>query len=281
MLHFTPYKPHPALRGYLSGYWLIEGGAASEIWQLVPDGHPELFFVLSESVAMRQFLGKQRWCSQSEGGLIGQTTGRFSIEPAPFSRTLYVKMYPWVPQSMFGLPAWESNDSALEFGSLSNGPAFRALGERLRNLPDLPAMGTVLDAFFLKMLPLLSNETPFVRFATQRIYHTNGTVSMDALRGHIQASTRHIEKTFKQYVGMPPKQYAQLIRIKKASMWLTDPRFKGKIGQVAHALDYYDQSHFLKDFKAVAHQTPSQFLQRQLNFSKEDVIAYLGQWDYS
>lgn len=281
MLHFTQYKPHPALRGHLSGYWLIEGGAASETWQLVPDGHPELFFVLSESVAMRQFLGKQCWCSKSEGGLIGQTTGRFTIEPTPFSRTLYVKMYPWVPQSMFGLPAWESNDSALEFGSLVNGASFRALGERLRNLPDLTAMGAVLDAFFLKMLPILSNETPFVRFATQRIYHTNGTVSMDALRGHIQASTRHIEKTFKQYVGMPPKQYAQLIRIKKASMWLADPRFKGKIGQVAHALDYYDQSHFLKDFKAVAHQTPSQFLQQQLNFSKEDVIAYLGQWDYS
>ena len=80
---------------------------------------------------------------------------------------------------------------------------------------------------------------------------------------------------------MSPKQYARIIRVKKASMYMLDPGFTGNLQTIADALQYYDQSHFLKDFKAVVRQTPTAFLQQQPNFPIEGIKAYLGQWDYS
>ena len=62
---------------------------------------------------------------------------------------------------------------------------------------------------------------------------------------------------------MSPKQYARLIRVKKASILMAGNSFMGNIGAVATNLHYYDQSHFIKDFKTVIGQTPSQYLKEQ------------------
>lgn len=65
------------------------------------------------------------------------------------------------------------------------------------------------------------------------------------------------------------------------TMYLLDPRFNFNIRDISDRLEYYDQSHLLKDFKAVMGQSPSAFLQRQTIFSEPDLMSYLDQWDYS
>ena len=64
-------------------------------------------------------------------------------------------------------------------------------------------------------------------------------------------------------------------------MYLLDPRFHFNIREIALRLDYYDQSHLLKDFKAVMGQSPSVYLKKQSTFSETDLMSYLDQWDYS
>jgi AraC-like DNA-binding protein len=110
---------------------------------------------------------------------------------------------------------------------------------------------------------------------------SNGTISIDSLTKHVHASRRYVEKVFKERIGMSPKEYAQIIRVKKTSMYLLDPRFNFNIREIADRLEYYDQSHLLKDFKAVMGQSPTAFLQRQTIFSEPDLMSYLDQWDYS
>lgn len=282
MLIFQQQKPHPALRAHIRGYWLIgNDGAETALSWLAPDGYPELFFVLNGWLEMQHFSGEKHWTQHGEGGLIGQATGQFAFQPAAFSRMLFVKMYPWTPQRLFGVPAWELNDAANELGAVTRDPAFRALSEPLRHAPTLHDMAPLLDAFFLKKLAPLGTDNSFLQFAVQQIYQSNGTRSIDSLTQHVHASRRYVEKVFKEKIGMSPKQYGQVIRVKKASMCLLDPRFRGNIRDIAHRLEYYDQSHLLKDFKAVMGQSPSVYLQKQLQFSQTDLMSYLDQWDYS
>lgn len=279
MFRLTPIKAHPGLRDLIRGYWLIESGPHPERLELVPDGYPEMFFTLGG--AMQIFSEKNRRTAFSPAGLIGQATGRFAFESSAFSSVFYIKLYPWTPRVLFGIPAWEINDAVVDVIDLTGDAEFRTLNQQVYAAGDTAEIVGLLDAFFLKKAGECRRENAFLQFAIRQIYGSNGTVSIDSLLSRIRTSRRYLEKTFREYVGMSPKEYAQIIRVKKASMYLLDPRFQGNILEVANRLDYYDQSHLLKDFKAVVHQAPSDFLRSQLNISEDDVLAYLSQWDYS
>ncbi len=248
---------------------------------LVPDGYPELFFVLNASLKMEHFSGEKYWAQHTEGGLIGQATAQFAFQPTPGSKMLFVKFYPWTPQRLFGIPAWQLNDLAIDIGAATHDLAFRQLKERVCNGENLSAIAAMLDAFFLKKLSETTAANSFIEFAVRQIFTSDGTVSMDHLTGHIHASRRYVEKVFKEKIGLSPKQYAQIIRVKKTSMYLLDPRLKLNIREIADKLEYYDQSHLLKDFKAVMGQSPSAYLKRQVFFSEPELLSYLDQWDYS
>jgi AraC-like DNA-binding protein len=283
MIAFTKQDPHPALRNYVRNYWLLEGDGVSDTLELlVPDGYPELFFVLRDTLRMKQFSQEKCWGPNSEGGLIGQATNRFDFEPSSSVKVLFVKLYPWTPHQLFDIPSVEANNMAIELGAFMADPTFRSLNERLQHMPDLAAMASLLDQILLQRLLAMKGINSFVQYAVRQMYHTNGTLSIDSLTQKVKASRRYVEKLFQQNIGLSPKHYAQVLRVKKASMYLLDPRFKGNIQQIAASLDYYDQSHLLKDFKSVTGISPSAFMrEKNLNFSEEGLLMYLDQWDYS
>jgi len=281
-LKFEQKKPHPALRNLIRSYWMMENtGKAESLDLLVPDGYPELFFILNESLKMQQFSGEKQWAPHKEAGLIGQATAQFAFQPMPFSKMLFVKLYPWTPKLLFGIPAWQLNNQALDLGAITSDSAFRELGEKLSTAPHLTDIAALLDAFFLKKLIEINGHNSFVEFAVRQIFSSDGAISVDRLTNQVHASRRYVEKVFKDKIGISPKQYAQIIRVKKASMYLLDPRFNFNIREISNRLEYYDQSHLLKDFKAIMGQTPSAYLQKQVVFSTPDLLSYLDQWDYS
>jgi AraC-like DNA-binding protein len=281
MLTFIQRKPDTSLCNYIQGYWLISSGAYPENLDLVPDGYPELFFPLSGYIAMPMFSGSKHWDNPVQPGLIGQASRRFPFEIGANSKILYVKLYPWAPHCLFRIPATVLNDFAVEAQAIQQDPELHRLSNDIMEALDFESVVQRLNTFFLGKIRQISTENIFLQNAVKQIFHTNGMVSVDALNSRIAASRRYVEKIFNTQVGFSPKQYARIIRIKKASILLLDPKYSGQINTIAASLDYYDQSHFLKDFKSVVQQSPSLFMRQQLNFSPSEMEAYLSQWDYS
>lgn len=281
-MKFEQKKPHPALRNLIRSYWMMENTGKEEPLDLmVPDGYPELFFILNESLRMEQFSGEKKWAQHQEGGLIGQATEQFAFQTTPFSKMLFVKLYPWTPKLLFGIPTWHLNNQALDLGAITQDSGFKELSEKVCYGQNLTDISSLLDAFFLKKLGEIKDHNSFVEFAVRQIYVSDGTISIDRLTSQVHASRRYVEKVFKDKIGISPKQYAQIIRVKKISMYLLDPRTPYNIREISNRLEYYDQSHLLKDFKAVMGQSPSAYLQKQVIFSTPDLLSYLDQWDYS
>jgi AraC-like DNA-binding protein len=279
MLKFRQLPPDTALKNHLRGYWLIEADALPTMLDLVPDGYPEIFFTLEKTAQGK--IGEHHSAQFPAAGFIGQLTGCFAVEVPPFSKVLYVKLYPWTPHTLFHIPAWHLNDQTLELEALTGSSDFRALASRICSSGDFDEMKLLLDDFFLKKLMGAPIKNPFLQFAVHQIFDSTGKVQLGDLTARTHASRRYVEKVFKQQIGLSPKQYARLIRVKKASMYLLDANFKGNIGAIATSLAYFDQSHFLKDFKAVVGKSPTSFLQAQSDFPLDRIEAYLGQWDYS
>lgn len=268
MLKFQRFEAAPALRNFVQGYWYLEAGAVPDALNFVPDGYSEICFNLSPG-------------APTSAGFIGQITGKFVTTLPPFAQMLYVKLYPWTPYLLFQTPLFELTNQLIDLEVLTADRDFRRMAGALHSAETLPQRIALLDQIFLKKLANPAQNNPFLNFAAKQILHSNGTVSIESLSTQVHASRRYLEKKFKTHIGMTPKQYARLIRVKKASILLLNKKFRGCLSAVSDELEYYDHSHFLKDFKTIVQQTPTDFLRQNGNIQLDGMDAYLGQWDYS
>jgi transcriptional regulator GlxA family with amidase domain len=68
---------------------------------------------------------------------------------------------------------------------------------------------------------------------------------------------RHLERLFKQYIGLSPKFFTRIIRFSTIFQLIEqqDPSWAG----LAYETGYFDQSHFIRNFKAFTGEDPSRY----------------------
>lgn len=279
MIKFQRYEVAPGLRNYIQSYWYIQAGDQPEVLDLVPDGYPEISIALQTGNRLK--VGEKAPLSYPGAGVIGQLSERTFLTLNPGDLIINIKLYPWTPKLLFKVPCWELNDAITDLEAITSVPSFRQVLRDLQSIRNIPVAIILLDQFFLKKVANLSADNSFLHFAVQQIFQSKGTLKIQSLTTKIQASRRYVEKIFKNRVGLSPKHYARLIRVKKASLLLLDDGFNGNVKEVANKLKYYDQSHFLKDFKDITRRSPTEFLQQEGNLTLDQLNVYLNQWDYS
>lgn len=150
---------------------------------------------------------------------------------------------------------------------------FRDLVDRQLPLGDvMQGVGNLCDAiaeqecfsarvalFEQHLLPkLLSSDQSslLLDYCLRKIYTSKGNVTVEQLAEEIGVSTRYLRKKFVDTLGLSPKQYSRITRFQNTlSSLLTQKRGSGIIA-IEHG--YYDQAHFIKDFKYFTMFTPMQ-----------------------
>jgi len=89
---------------------------------------------------------------------------------------------------------------------------------------------------------------------------TAGRRRIDDLARYIGLSQSALERRFRRVVGLSPKNYASLARLRHAVRLQATG---ADLTTVAHSAGYSDQSHFIKDFRRATGSAPSTFFRRQ------------------
>jgi AraC-like DNA-binding protein len=108
------------------------------------------------------------------------------------------------------------------------------------------------------LLSKLNNAVPdkLITAAIQKITATKGIVKIKELADTLYISQDAFEKRFRKIAGTSPKQFSSIVRMKSIigqdgqNQTLTDRAF---------GAGYFDQPHFIKDFKLFTGQTPTAF----------------------
>jgi AraC-like DNA-binding protein len=94
--------------------------------------------------------------------------------------------------------------------------------------------------------------------AADEVLQAHGTSRIADLVRHSGLSARQFERAFRESTGLSPKLFARAARLEFAlQLKRGDPLRTWT--QVSHEAGYFDQTHFVKDFKALAGETPSTF----------------------
>lgn len=87
------------------------------------------------------------------------------------------------------------------------------------------------------------------------IHKGKGNINIAKIAEDVGYNQRYLDRVFKEAVGVSMKKYAEIIRIQKAIYYLQN----SLTYEIYERLGYYDQAHFIKDFKKNTSLTPSKF----------------------
>ncbi|GAB4528730.1 MAG: hypothetical protein Kow00133_17590 [Amphiplicatus sp.] len=192
--------------------------------------------------------------------LVGPTMGAYLLETGPGLRAFGVGVLPRGWRVLLGVSAAELADAIIDFSAVA-GPSALAAAEEIRNAPDLPEMAAAADRYFSYMLDRRSARLcrPYPD-AFERWLTDGDDLEIDRLVEMMDVSRRQLDRIAKQFFGASPKVLQRKYRALRAADRIM---FGGaRTWLDAAGPGFYDQSHFIKEFKTFVGTTPKAFADR-------------------
>lgn len=187
----------------------------------------------------------------------GLHDGPTLVEHPGRSHGLQIGLTPLGARALLGVPGVELAHRVVDLEDVL-GPAGKDLVERLAGARDDAARFALLDSVLLPRAAAAAPPRPDVARALDRLVATNGSLRIAALAAELGCSRRHLSTSFHRELGLPPKAYARILRLCRA----TDLLERGvELARVAAVTGYADQPHLSGEFRALAGRTPVTFLQ--------------------
>jgi AraC-like DNA-binding protein len=115
-----------------------------------------------------------------------------------------------------------------------------------------------LQQFLIRKALGRRHDVKLVQSAARLLYHTRGQCRIEELADACHTSVRQLERRFQHAIGVSPKFYARALRFEQAQRRLMfDP--EADLTRLAYECGYFDQAHFIKEFRSFAKSTPSEY----------------------
>ncbi|NQY93399.1 MAG: helix-turn-helix transcriptional regulator [Campylobacteraceae bacterium] len=125
----------------------------------------------------------------------------------------------------------------------------------------------LLDEYLLKRFNK-SNKPFDIMEIISLIEKNAGSYDIEELTLCANMSRRNLDRVFKKALGISLKIYARIIKIKYTRMSLQNYHFD-TLTTVSYDSGYFDQSHFIKEFRNFMFETPKEYFLRKQKLSQK------------
>lgn len=164
----------------------------------------------------------------------------------------------------FPFPMEEISDCVVDAG-LVWGIEFGELRERLLATSDIDLRFRMVEDFLLAKFAGQLDMNPCVAFAVTEMMRRPDALNIGRMNEKIGYSKKHFAEMFRKHVGVTPKSYLKIMRFQKAVRTI-DAATEIGWGEIALECGFYDQSHFIHDFKHFSGFTPEEYSQIHTNY---------------
>src|SRR5215207_4214181 len=174
---------------------------------------------------------------------------------------IQVVLKPYALKGLFGINALTLKDTAAELNEFSN----EDLNEQLMNAPSELEQVKRLTNFLIAKYKEANERDPLVEESLHLIHKRNGPIHVRTLAKHLEISERQFERRFGQTVGISPHSYIRVRRFNEALRLMKTGHYE-TLTEIAYALHFHDQSHFVREIKAFTGITPKSLSPRVDDF---------------
>ncbi len=259
------FEPNSELAEFVKCYWTLESlmDNTPKINTIVPDGTMKLIFHYGD--LYKNHLENGKSCILPKYFLIGQLTRPYVVEPLGKTGSFVVRFHPNGFSPFTTIPIKEMENTAVPLEKLF-GKEGQEIGEKILNAKSTSERIDIIETFLLNRLTDKKNIDVIVKSTVETILTANGQLSINELSKQKNITRRQLTRKFSSTIGLSPKQLSKTIRLQNTLKTLLSKSNKS-LTDLAYENEYYDQAHFIKEFKEFTGLTPKEFYGGHLKMS--------------
>lgn len=251
-MNMEVHAPSASLSPYIKTYLFIE--SQSELLnRILPDTAPVMAFRYKGQVDYQTAHDRIALPSSIISGL--RKSFRL-VNYAPNTGNLLVIFKELGAKVFIHEPLHELLDDSISLADMTGYQDLSAFEERLAIASTNIQRINLLEQFLLAKLTYSKPDLLIVT-ALHKIHTAKGILRIKELANSLYISQDAFEKRFRRVVGISPKQFCYIVRMKAS---VNDGLKTNLLSELAFNAGYFDQAHFNKDFKLFTGQTPTDFL---------------------
>lgn len=258
-MNYQTFQPLPDLQALVKCYWTLEVPADIKApkQRIIADGCLEMAFVLGDDI--KRYTSETNFILQPRAMVIGQITKPFFIQPTGHVNTFAIRFYPYGFANFVDIHINALSDKETSLTELFGEKIAYNLEQKVVQAQDTKTRIAVVEAFLLSLLKTKSTVDKIIQTTIDALVSSKGNISISSLLKNDLAKRRQLERKFTKQIGVSPKQLAKVIRLQAALKLLLHNESE-KLSTIAYEGEYYDQAHFIRDFKDFTGTSPSTFL---------------------
>jgi AraC-like DNA-binding protein len=257
-MQYREFTPGEKLKPYIKCYYVFEGDALTIEDTVFPGGHLEIIFNLGEGIWETRGGGAFQKTPRIE--LWGKLTRPLPVRSHGKNKMLGVKFYDHSAACFLKEHLSELNDHVFDAHDLM-GNAIHHLHVRLLETTSLLTQISLIESFFLNNLLFNGRNTEKINLIgriTQELQQDFLSEDIKTLAAKHKMTPRYLQKLFLQYTGVTPKFYHKMNRFQRSLNRIA--RRDNSLTTIAYDCGYFDQSHFVREFKMFTGITPSAYV---------------------
>lgn len=261
-MQFKHFLPSEILKPYLKHYYIFESDSETEFEDTVfPSGEMEIIFNLGEGIW--ESLENQKFYKTPKIELWGQITKPLSIKSKGKHTMLGIRFYTHSAAYFFNDEVGVFNDQILDLADIIGNP-IKVLHSQLLETPDIFKRIELIEDFLLKKI--IANKKKSHQI--EKVAHILSSLLKDPTENNIHIvankygmTPRYLHKLVFQHTGLAPKSFNKIKRFQHSLKLISENEYP--FTSIAYDSGYFDQSHFIRDFKAFTGITPTAYLENQ------------------
>lgn len=262
-------EPHPLLKGYICKIWIFESSGkmpTEDLKLVVPNGNIKLSVAYRNGIVAatnkKSFTSKEQDISLTG---IMDVPVILDVENDIPTGTIVVEFSPHGAYRFFRVTLNEIKNQIHPLTDIL-GILAKQLEEEISNIDSIEGKVALLQQFLLKQFSLQKQDAIF-EYCIAQIVASKGRVTINELEKKTGYSSRWLNIKFNDFLGVSPKNLSTIIRFNQYYS-AAAKNDENDFMQNAFYDHYYDQSHFLKEFKRFTGQSHAGFEKTTNDFGK-------------
>ena len=257
-MNFQYIRPSGFLAQYIRHYWILEAEASDgEVCErVIPTGNIEWMFHYRNPFFVKNS-GEQ--IAQPRSLASGISCNYIDVATRGESGVIAVTFLPGGASHFLRFPLSDLEDSSVSLSDIFNS-RIKETEERFCIACSNEERIKIIEQFLMDCFkPAKRNDLLLIENCVEIITQSRGQIRSSDLSKKLSVTNKSLERKFSSYLGKTPKQFIRIVRFQSVIQNLSCAGPKD-LTRFTYDNGYFDQAHFIKDFKSLSGYTPREFL---------------------
>lgn len=260
-MDYQAYQPSDELSVWVKCYWTLEAddSHAGVLQKILPDACMEMIFHLGDPY--QQLIHQEaasHFKMQPLAFVFGQISKALEIRPTGLTKIFAIRFHPGCFSQFSDYPQKDMKDQAVPLVNIFGNKA-DTIFNQIKEAADTDERIKSIENILIDNFRHIDNHQKIISDCIDLIEELGSGVKVDTLAKELKQNRRKLEREFEEKVGLSPKHYLRIVRLQNGLRALAKGK-NSKLGHIAVDNQYFDQAHFIKDFKEFTGKSPGKYV---------------------